>query len=123
MPYDPTSQLQAGDLRHSITITAASTTRDQYGQPSKIWNTVLITRAKIQSTTTSSYKMLIQAGVETSQATHVITMRWPGSSISIESGMRVLFGDNTYQIEAVDNVLNRNRVVNLFCMVPNGDTN
>jgi SPP1 family predicted phage head-tail adaptor len=119
---DPT-QLQAGTLRHSISITAPSATRDAAGQPVSTWNTVLTTRAAIQSTTTLSYKELIQSGEQSSQATDVVTIRWPGANVAIESGMRVTFGDNVYLVQAVDNVLRRNRVVKLYCMVIDGDTN
>lgn len=119
---DPT-QLQAGQLRHSITVTSASTTRDAAGQPVSTWDTVMTTRAKIESTTGGAYKELIQSGVISSQTTDVMTIRWPGSSVDLKSGMRVLFGDNTYLVQAVDNVLRRNRVVKLYCMAIDSDDN
>jgi SPP1 family predicted phage head-tail adaptor len=109
-------QLQAGDLRHSITITEASSTRDSYGQPISTWNTVLTTRAKIEGTTSNTYKQLIQAGVVSADTTDIITIRWPGSAVFLTPDMRVVFGDQTFLIQGIDNVLRRNRVVKLFCM-------
>lgn len=123
MPYDPT-QIQAGDLRHSITITKQDTSDpDSFGQTQDVWTTVLTARAMIQGTTSMSYKELIQNNIVTSQTTHLITIRWPGSSVQIAAGMRVLFGDKTYLVQGVDNALERNRVVRLFCMVLNGEVN
>lgn len=116
-------QIQAGDLRHAVTITEASTTRDAAGQPVSTWTTVLATRAKIESTTTLNYKERIRDGVTSSQSTDLITIRWPGANVAIMSGMRVEFGDNTFLVQAVDNVLRRNRLVRLYCQVIDGDSN
>jgi SPP1 family predicted phage head-tail adaptor len=122
MAYDPLV-INAGELRHSITITEASSTRDSYGQPVSTWNTVLTTRAKIEGTTSTSYKQLLQSGVISAQTTDVITMRWPGSTVFITPDMRVIFGDQTFLIQGIDNVLRRNRVLKLFCMAIDAASN
>jgi len=123
MAFDPTL-LQAGDLRHSVIVTQENANaRNSFGQPLSTWNTVLTTRAKIQSTTGMSYKELIQNNIISSETTHLITLRWPGSSAQLAAGMKVLFGDKTYLVQGVDNVLERNRVVRLFCMVIDGAIN
>jgi len=121
MPFDPL-QLQAGDLRHSITIQAENTgTADAFGNPSSTWTNVLTTRAKIEGTTSNTYRAMVQVTAVASQATDVITIRWPKQTI--KPGMRVQFGDNTYLIQAVDNVLRRNRIVRLVCMAIDEDSN
>jgi head-tail adaptor len=122
MAFDPL-YLLSGDLRHKVTIQQPSTTRDAAGQPVSTWITVLTTRAKIEGTTSNTYKELVQDGAIASQATDVFTLRWPGSSIDLKPGMRVLFGDNTLLVQAIDNVLRRNRVVKLFCMAIAADSN
>ena len=122
MPWNPLL-LAAGDLRHSITIQQPSTTRDVAGQPVSTWTNVLTTRAKIEGTTSNTYKELVADGAIASQATDVFTLRWPGSSIDLKPGMRVQFGDNIYLIQALDNILRRNRVVKLFCMAIAADSN
>jgi len=122
MPWNPL-YLSAGDLRHSVTIQKPSATRDDAGQPVSTWTNVLVTRAKIEGTTSNAYKEFVQDGAIASQATDVFTLRWPGSSIDLAPGMRIQFRDNTYLVQAVDNVLRRNRVVKLFCMVIDGDSN
>lgn len=122
MAFDPLYILP-GDLRHKVTIQAPSTTRDAAGQPVSTWTDVLTTRAKIEGTTSTTYKELVKDGAIASQATDVFTLRWPGSSIDLKPGMRVVFGDNTYLVQAVDNILRRNRIVKLFCMAIDSDTN
>jgi head-tail adaptor len=124
MAYDPLA-IDAGQLRHQITITVPNAgERNSFGQttPSES-TTVLTTWAKIESTTGAAYKQLIQSGVISSQTTHLITMRWPGSSVQIGPNMNVVFGDQTYLVQGVDNVLQRNRVVRLFCQVIDGEVN
>lgn len=122
MPWNPLL-LPAGDLRHSVTIQEPSTTRDDAGQPVSTWTNVLTTRAKIESTTSNAYKELVQDGAIASQATDVFTLRWPGIAIDLKPGMRIQYGDNLYLVQAVDNVLRRNRVVKLFTMAIDGDSN
>src|SRR5258708_3237989 len=114
MAFDPTI-IQPGSLRQSITIQQPSTTRDAAGQPVSTWTNVLTTRAKIEGTTSNTYKELVADGAIASQATDVFTLRWPGSSIDLKPGMRVQFQDNLYLVQAVDKILRRNRIVKLFC--------
>jgi head-tail adaptor len=121
MAYDPI--IAPGELRHAITIQAASSTRDAFGEPVSTWATVLVARAKIESTTANAYKELVQDGAIAAQSTDVITMRWPGPTFDIKPGQRVVFQDNNYLIQAVDNLLRRNRVVRMFCMALDGDSN
>jgi SPP1 family predicted phage head-tail adaptor len=122
MPFDPLF-LPAGSLRHIVTVQSPSSTRDSAGQPISTWTTILTTRAQIESTTGSAYKELVQDGAIAAQSTDVFTLRWPGSSVDLQPGMRVLFQDNTYIVQAVDNALRRNRVVKLFTMAIDSDDN
>ncbi len=122
MPFD-LLYINPGDLRHSITIEQPSATSDEFGQPISTWDVVLTTRAKIESTTSNTYRELVKDGAIASQSTDVVTIRWPGASVDLEPGMRVIYGDNTLLVQAVDNVLRRNRVVKLFCMQVDADSN
>ena len=119
----PAYMIDPGELRHSIQIQAASSTRDTAGQPVSTWNLVLTTRAKIENTNSRTFKESFAANALASQSTDVITIRWPGAAIDLLPGMRVLFGDNTYLVQAVDNVQRRNRKVTLACMAIDGDSN
>ena len=115
--------IQAGELRHAIQVLEVSATRDAAGQPISTWTSVLSTRAKIESTSGRSYKESFAGNALASQSTDLITIRWPGPGITLKPGMRVTFGDNTFLVQAVDNVLRRDRVVRLACLVIDGDSN
>jgi head-tail adaptor len=115
-----------GELRHSIQIQAAPDglgQRDSAGQPIDAWNAVLTTRAKIEGTNSRTFKESFSNNALASQSTDCITIRWPGAAITIEPGQRVIFGDNTFLIQAVDNVLRRNRKLVLACIGIDTDSN
>lgn len=115
--------LRAGELRHAVQIQAASSTRDAAGQPVSTWNVVLTTRAKIENSGGQAYKESLSNSSLASQSTDLLTIRWPGSSITVAPGMRVIFGNNTFLVQDVDNVLHRNRVVRLACLMIDEDSN
>lgn len=117
MPKDPLA-LAAGELRHQAVIQAPSAQRDSMGQPTTSWNAVLTTRAKVEATTE---RQLYQNQQFTSQVTHIVSLRWPGAAVSIAPGMRVVInGAHTYQVQACDNLFERNRVLRLMCLELNG---
>ena len=120
--YDPLL-IEPGELRHSIQIQKTSATRDSAGQPIPAWDVVLEARAKIESTNSRTFRMSFSDNALASQSTDCITLRWPGASIVIMPGMRVVFGDNAYSVEAVDNVLRRNRKLVLACLSIEQDSN
>ncbi len=122
MPTSPLN-LAAGALRNAITIQAPTSTRDAAGQPVSTWNSVLTTRAAMMSTTGQSYKEVATGSTLVSQSTWLVTIRWPGASTLIEPGQRVQHGNDTYLIQAVDNVLQRNRVLQLYCLAIDADSN
>jgi head-tail adaptor len=115
--------LRAGELRHAVQIQSASSTRDAAGQPVSTWNVVLTTRAKIENSGGQAYKESFSNSSLASQSTDLLTIRWPGSSITVAPGMRVIFGNSTFLVQDVDNVLHRNRVVRLACLMIDEDSN
>jgi SPP1 family predicted phage head-tail adaptor len=108
--------IQPGELRHSIKIQAATPTRDTAGQQVDNWTTVLETRASIENTNSRTFKMSFTNNMLASQSTDAIVIRWPGAGVDLRPGMRVLYGDNRFLVQAVDNVQRRNRKVVLACM-------
>ena len=112
MAYEPLA-LNAGDLRHSITIQAPSTTGDALGSSGQTWTDILSTRASIQAVT---QRELTQDGQTVAQVTHVIKIRYPGSQFQIQSGQRACCGSLVFNIQTVENVLLRNRVIKLLCV-------
>lgn len=123
MPWNPLL-LPAGELIHKITIQAPDTADpDAYGQAGTTWKDVLTTRAKIEDTGSASYKDAFAQNALAAQSTDLITIRWPGASITIEPGQRVIFGGNIFLIQAVDNVLHRNRKLRLATLMVDETSN
>jgi SPP1 family predicted phage head-tail adaptor len=124
MPSEDPLYIQPGDLRHQIQIQAASSAdRDAAGQSVDNWDLVCGAYAKIESTNSRTFRMSFSNNVLASQSTDAITMRWPGPAIDIKTGMRVQFGDNIFNIDAVDNVQRRNRKIVLACTQVSSDSN
>lgn len=116
--------LNPGTLRHQITIQAQSTTQDaSTGEPSSVWNDVHVARAAIDTVSAMERYQRGTSAEFVAQVSHMVTMRWPGASVSIAGGMRVLFGSRAFTIQAVENVEERNRVMKLSCVEVNGSSN
>jgi SPP1 family predicted phage head-tail adaptor len=112
--------LDAGALRYQVSIQVQSSTQDEMGGPVAAWTPVLKTWAAIA---TSSQREVYQSGAGAqfvAQVTHRVQIRWPGAVLGIAGGMRVAFGDRLFQIQTVENVQERNRVLNLLCLEING---
>jgi SPP1 family predicted phage head-tail adaptor len=110
---DPTI-LQPGLLRHAIAIQAPSSIRDTAGQLGSTWVTVLSTRAAIEGTSSLTFKFSFQNSTLAANATDCITIRYP--AVPIAPAMQVVYGDNTYLIQDVDDVNRRHRVLVLACV-------
>jgi SPP1 family predicted phage head-tail adaptor len=93
-------------MRHEIQIQQQSTTKDSFGQPQPVWTTVLTVMSAIATLSQREVYALQLAA----QVTHRITVRWPGTSIGIAGGMRILYGSRTFLIQTPDNVQERNPV-------------
>jgi SPP1 family predicted phage head-tail adaptor len=103
--------VDAGDLRHQVQIQSRSTSDDSFGQPQATWSTVRAAYASIVNITS---REIYQAGMLTSQLTHMITVRW--SPTVVAPGMRVLFGSRVFQVQACVNVLEMNALVKMLCL-------
>jgi SPP1 family predicted phage head-tail adaptor len=113
---DPLS-IPPGYLQHAIQLQAQSSTQDAFGQQLLTWNTILSCRAGIRMV---QGREVYQTAQFVAQVTHCITFWYPGASIVIEGGQQVLFGKRAFNVQTVDNVLERNRVINLMCVEING---
>jgi head-tail adaptor len=114
--------IPTGAKRNQISIQAKSTSQDPAtGEPSSTWNTVLTTLSAISTISSREMYQTGTAAQFVGQASHLVKIDWPGASIVIVSGMRVLFGTRIFLIQAPpENVQERNRVVNLTCLEIDG---
>lgn len=91
--------------------------RDAAGGLADVWTPVWSTMAAIA---TLSQSEVYEPGQIVGRVSHRVTVRWPGASMVIAEGMRVAYNGRTFQIQAVDNVQERNRVLHLLCLEING---
>lgn len=80
--------MQAGRLRHLITIQNFTTKRDSSGQPVEEWVDVANTRAEVKGI---SGRELVAAGAETAEATVRVWMRYR-PDVSAASRIKVITG-------------------------------
>jgi SPP1 family predicted phage head-tail adaptor len=101
--------LPAGSLRHKITFLGKTATQDASGN-SVTYQPTFTTRAKIEPIRGTD---LIRSGQDTAQLYLMITLRYRAG---IDSSMRVQALHGTYIIQAVNNILEANRVLELTCI-------
>jgi SPP1 family predicted phage head-tail adaptor len=103
----------AGELVHRIQIQKPVTAPgDSFGQSitPDTWDTVLTVRAAIEPIGAGERN---ESGQLISEVSYRVTIRW--TPVFIGANYRVLFRGRTFVVQAVNNLLERNRVLILFC--------
>lgn len=110
--------IDAGELRHQVVIQSpASDDGDTFGRsvvPTD-WSTLRTAMAAIY---TAGGKEASMASQIVSDVSHVVKVRWTADVV--KAGNRVVFGSRFFTIQYVENVLERNRVLLLYCQEVNG---
>lgn len=115
--------IPTGAKRNQVSIQRQSSTQDpNTGEPSQIWDTKLTVMAAISTASSREMYQTGAAGQFVAQVTHIVKIDWPGASVMIAGGMRVLSGQSIFTIQTVENVQMANRVLNLRCVEVNGGT-
>lgn len=116
-PYAQTDPLalDPGELRHQVQLSALDTSQDNYGQPLNTWTPYRTTWASIRLL---SGQELFQGDEFTSAAQVRIRMRW--TDANTKPGDRVLYGARVFVVQICNNVLERNRVLELTCLEIDG---
>jgi SPP1 family predicted phage head-tail adaptor len=114
MQADPLA-LDAGELRHQVQLAALDASQDGFGQPLNTWTPYRTTWASIRLL---SGLELYQGSEFTSAAQVRIRMRWLDAAT--KPGDRVLYGARTFIVQICENVLERNRVLQLTCLEMDG---
>ncbi|MDE2099258.1 MAG: head-tail adaptor protein [Patescibacteria group bacterium] len=110
--------IDAGELRHAIVIESpAANDGSTFGQsvvPTS-WNTLRTCMAAIYTAGGRETSMAAQV---VSEVSHTIKVRWTPDVV--KAGYRVVFGSRYFTVQYVENVLERNRVLLLYCLEVNG---
>jgi SPP1 family predicted phage head-tail adaptor len=102
--------MQAGRLRHRITLQEERPTRDSYKAEVLGWVDVATVWAAVEPLRGREYFSAQQVNSEVS---HRVTIRYRSG---VTSAMRVLFGSRVLQIDGVINVNEQNRELQLMCI-------
>lgn len=100
--------IQAGKLRHKITIEALTETRNSSGGEKFIWQPICTVQAEIIPL---SGKSLFAAQQNHSEVTGIIKMRFRAD---ITAKMRAVYNNKIYSIHALINVGERNKELHLM---------
>lgn len=101
--------MQAGQLRHRVTIQEPDPTQDEYGEAAPTWVDVATLWAAVEPLRGREFLEAQRLGAE---VTTRIRIRHRDG---IVAEMRVSWGDHTYDIEAVIHVEERQREIHLMC--------
>lgn len=108
--------MQAGKLRHRITIQkpSTSTTRDAVGEPTTPWVDVVTDYpAGVAPVSTGERHVAAQNHMAIS---HRVTVRYCTDIAAIDNSWRVVFEGRYLPIEGVRNLDERNRTLELVCI-------
>jgi SPP1 family predicted phage head-tail adaptor len=106
-------KVNAGRLRHRVTLQQlpANRTPSPRGQLPSNWATVATFWADVAPL---QGRELSNAQQIKATVTHRLTMRWPGSSLTITPSMRFTWGSRIFNIVAVLNADERNRRLDII---------
>lgn len=116
-PRDPLV-INPGELRHLVTIESPVYAADSLGAVSVTPTSWSAVRSPFAAIYTAGGRETSQASQIVSEVSHVVKVRW--TSDVIKANYRVVFGSRTFTIQYVENVLERNRVLLLYCLEVDG---
>ena len=101
--------MQAGLLRHRVTLQQRSTGEDALGQQTLVWTDVAALSAHIEQL---AGRELMSANAEHAENTARVTIRYRPA---VFEKMRLLFGAVVYDITSVSDLDGRRRLLELMC--------
>lgn len=104
-----TVRLQAGKLRHTVSIQSASEAADAMGTLVPSWSTDATVRASI---TQVSGDESVTAGQEQATAKYKVVIRYYSG---LTTANRLLFGSRELNIDSISDIDERNRKMELMC--------
>lgn len=102
--------MQAGQLRHRVSVEASTETRDAHGGPIRTWAASEVVWAAVRPL---AGRELIEAQQVQPRVTHRVTMRYLPS---LTASKRIIYGDRTFEIQAVMHTDERGHETIALCM-------
>lgn len=103
--------MEAGDLRHRITIQQRTDTQDAYGEPIPAWTTWATVWAAVEPQSGQEATIAMSQQSEARLRVRVRVRYRTGLSVL----MRIVWQGKTYQIEAISEVKSNRREFHLIC--------
>jgi SPP1 family predicted phage head-tail adaptor len=101
-----------GGLRKRITVLQNTPAQDGSGAPIENWAPYITVWGSISPLTG---RELMAAEQVQANISHTVILRWPGTSYAFDSSMRLLYKGRYFDIQAVINLDERNRTLQLTC--------
>ena len=102
--------MQAGRLRHRVTLQRATESRDSFGQVVKTWADVATVWARVEALSGREY---LEAQSLQRQVTTRMTIRWRSD---VDAGLRALWRGRVYDIESALADETGRRSLTLMCV-------
>jgi head-tail adaptor len=110
--------IPAGAKRNFIQIQQVSTTPGPTGGQTATDPVVLL--SCMAAIDTLAAKQAYQSGQFSAQVTHRVSIDYPGPAVALAASLQVVFGARLFQVQVIDNVQERNRVLHLMCLEIDG---
>lgn len=101
--------MDAGLMRHKVTIQKLSQTQNEFGEPEKVWTPVVTVRASINA---MSERDFLAGMAEQAEATHKVTIRY---NKLVDRTMRVVFGERVFSILHIRDPWEKHQEMVLTC--------
>lgn len=104
--------MRAGNLKHRISLHSSTATANGFGEEAKTWTSYASAWASIEPLQGREieYAKSIHA-----EAQFKITIRYNSVVAVVTPSHRVLFGSRIFEINAVQNVMENDRNITLYC--------
>ena len=103
--------MRAGLLRNRLDVQAPDVRHDTFGQQTKSWTTIATVWGAVEPLRGNER---FEAQTVAAQVSHKVRMRYD-KSLDVTAKHRLLFGTRIFHIEAVMNLAERNRTLELLC--------
>jgi len=103
--------MEAGKLRHPVTIQTPTRTKDDLGGYTETWATLTETWAWVSPVSGAYAERLVGAKVAAA-TTHLITIRYVAG---VTTSCRIVFGTRTFDVRGISNLDERDKTLMLAC--------
>jgi len=106
-------------MRRRITFQQKDATQNTRGDPIPNWTDYYTCRAEIEPLSGRELMAAMQVQADIS---HRVTIRWPGTSITLTPDMHIVYGTRLFDIQSILDTEERHRELQILCIERVGQT-